>query len=383
MGYAHPAEIEAGLLAWAMARGSTTASELAKSTGATETKIEEWLAGHSHPTFRQAQKLCKRLRIPFGFLFLDQPPPSDFPLPDFRTIGSTEIVVPSVDLHDVVLATLRRRDWLSEYLRQSQEEPVEVVGIAKGWASERKTTNDIRERLRLGEVQQRPRQTDAFLRLLVERTEELGVNVSRNGVVGNNTNRPLDVQEFRGFCISDPYAPFIFINGVDSYAGQVFTIIHELAHIWYGESGISGIELPSNATYPQEALCNRIAAEVLVPEVEFLRVWEAHAATDDAIEEASQHFRVSRHVIAIRACDKNLIDRGDLDNLLRIFRNQSLRRGSGTGGDFYRTLIARNGRAFTTRVLEALNRQHVLTRDAAGLLETKSGNLTKVPQALS
>lgn len=383
MAYAHPAEIEANLLAWAMTRASTTSAELAKSVGTTETRIEQWLDGDSWPSFRQARRLCDRLRIPFGFLFLKQPPPDELPVPDFRTIGGTKIVAPSLDLHDVVLATLRRRDWLSEYREQGQEDPVKVVGIARGWASELKIANDIREKLRLTQVHERPRRPDEFLRLLVQRIEELGVNVSRSGVVGHNTHRSLDVEEFRGFCISDTFAPFIFVNGADSYAGQTFTLIHELAHIWCGETGISGTDLSSSATSSQEALCNRVAAEVLVPETELLQVWDTKAPVEEAVSEAARHFRVSRHVIAICAYDNSLIDRRELDSLLRQFRSQKSKQGSSPGGDFYRTLIARNGRAFTARVLEAHNRQHILTRDAANLLEIKSGNLDDIPQTSS
>lgn len=85
----------------------------------------------------------------------------------------------------------------------------------------------------------------------------------RSGIVGNNTHRPLDVAEFRGFAISHPLAPLVFINSADAPAARLFTLMHELAHIWVGSSGISNAS-PGNARR-EEVFCNAVAGEFLAP----------------------------------------------------------------------------------------------------------------------
>ncbi|HMM61712.1 MAG TPA: ImmA/IrrE family metallo-endopeptidase, partial [Candidatus Rifleibacterium sp.] len=87
---------------------------------------------------------------------------------------------------------------------------------------------------------------ESFFNILVERSEQAGIIILRSGKVGNNTHRTLDVKEFRGFVIYDELAPFIFINGADAKAAQIFTLVHELAHVWLGASGVSnnGLDTP-------------------------------------------------------------------------------------------------------------------------------------------
>lgn len=379
--FANKALISPAVLGWAMDRASVSAGELAKAAGTSEKVVEAWLAGGRKPSFPQLRAAASRLRVPFGVLFLAEPPVEQLPIPDLRTLQGTGVIEASVDLRDVILATLRRQRWLSEYLRESQADPVDVVGRAGPDPQVDEVAADIREHLDLTDPSQRPARVDEFLRALVRRTEDLGVNVSRSGVVGNNTHRPLDVEEFRGFCISDDYAPFIFINGADVQSAQAFTLVHELAHIWRGDSGISGPEVAGAP--PVEAFCNRVAAEVLVPAVAFVSAWDADVPIEDAVQAVARRFRVSRFVAAIRAFESGLIGRTDLEQLLDKYRQEGRRGSAGGGGDFYRTLIARNGRSFTSGVVEALSRQHVLVRDAAGLLEAKPGHLRKLRQEVS
>jgi Zn-dependent peptidase ImmA (M78 family) len=374
----HPAAIEPAVLQWAILRAKAAKSDVASAAGTSEAVVDQWLAGTRKPSFRQARSVADRLRLPFGFLFLATPPPDSLPIPDLRTVGNVPLRQPSVDLRDVILATLRKQDWLSEWLRESGASPVGVVGVARDIDDFRKIAADVARRLKIPTATGRPRRASDFLRLLVERAEALGVNVLRNGVVGNNTKRTLDVNEFRGFCLSDPYAPFIFINGADAAVAQIFTLLHELAHIWRGDTGVSAVvgdDLP-----PVELLCNRVASEILVPASEISAVWNKHLTADEAASEAARHFRTSRYVVAIKAFERRLIDRATLDDLLDQYRAELRAPKAGGGGDFYRTLISRNGKSFTSNLAEALNRQHVLVRDAAGLLDAKPSHLAKVVQ---
>lgn len=117
-----------------------------------------------------------------------------------------------------------------------------------------------------------------------------------------------------------------------------------------------------------------------MPSAEFEDFWNDELAVEDAVERASSHFRISRYVIAIRAFESGFVDRDQLDSLIEEY--QGAGRSGSSGGDFYRTLIARNGRSFTSGVVEAVGRQGLLLRDAAGLLDTKPRHLPKVAQLI-
>lgn len=326
--------------------------------------------------------MAARLRLPFGFLFLPNPPPEELPIPDFRRIAGTSGTPSiSVDLRDVVFAVMRRQEWLSEFLRESHADPVPVVGEANDSDSATVVAGSIRAALNLSGRSSRPGNAEALMRDLVQRVESLHVNVLRSGIVGNNTHRPLRLDEFRGFALSDAFAPFIFVNGVDAIQAQAFTLIHELAHIWRGDSGISGNVTEGSDS--AEAFCNKVAAEVLVPGAEFREVWSSEVSLPDAIRLASQHFRISRYVVAIRAFESGLIDRATLTSLLVEYRSETYRTASRSGGDFYKTLIARNGRVFTSTVVDAVGSQRVLVRDAASLLEAKPAQLPRLGRELS
>ena len=103
--------------------------------------------------------------------------------------------------------------------------------------------------------------------------EQLGVMAVINGVVGNNTSRRLSVEEFRGFALTDPYAPLIFVNGADAKSAQMFTLAHELAHVWLGSAGVSGFDGLYPGGTEMEDWCNRTAAEFLSPAQEVRARW--------------------------------------------------------------------------------------------------------------
>ena len=237
----HPAAIHPAVLSWALSRAGATVADLAKAADTSEDVATEWLAGTKQPSFRQAKAAAKRVRVPFGYLFLQKPPPETLPIPDFRTVHGRPINTLSVDLRDSLYAVMRKQEWLSDYLRDSGSGPSPAVGRMRGMTDVDAIASDMRTVLELSSINDRPARADTFLRELIKKCDLLGISVLRSGVVGNDTHRPLDVGEFRGFSLSDPFAPFIFINSADASPAQVFTLIHELTHIWRGDTGIPAI----------------------------------------------------------------------------------------------------------------------------------------------
>ncbi len=160
------------------------------------------------------------------------------------------------------------------------------------------------------------------LRQFIDQADSLGILVMVSGVVGSNTHRQLNPDEFRGFALADPLAPLIFINGADTKAAQMFTLAHEIAHLWLGESGVSDTEAVSSPGHAVERWCNQVAAELLVP-AEFIR--EEFDAGGELTAEAARlarRFKVSTLVVLRRIYDAGGLDR---DAFWSAYREETIR----------------------------------------------------------
>ncbi len=250
------------LLRWALDRSGRSVEGLA----AKFPRLAAWERGEAEPTLRQLEQFAKATYTPVGFLFLREPPVEEVPIPDFRTLPGAHRDRPSPDLLDTIYLCQQRQEWYREFARTMGEPALGFVGsarieddvVATAAAMRRALGFDLEERRQL------PTWTEA-LRRFVEQADALGVLVMVSGVVGSNNRRKLDPQEFRGFALADPLAPLVFVNGADTKAAQMFTLAHELAHVWLGESALSDASPASAPLQRVESWCNRVAAELLVP----------------------------------------------------------------------------------------------------------------------
>lgn len=212
----------------------------------------------------------------------------------------------------------------------------------------------------------------------------------RSGIVGSNTHAKLSVDEFRGFAISDQYAPVVVINGRDSTAAQIFTLAHELAHIWIGESGISNPNFRKRSTEQTntiEQFCNYVAAEVLVPHSSFEKRWQSNASLDQNVQQFVRIYRVSSLVILRRAFEANKLSESEYwkkfeEERARFVKKKDEEAEKGGGGNFYRTMPIRNSKKLTQTVVNALKERKIALRDAAGLLSVKIPTLRKIVEHL-
>jgi Zn-dependent peptidase ImmA (M78 family) len=208
----------------------------------------------------------------------------------------------------------------------------------------------------------------------------------RSGVVGSASRRPLSVKEFRGFVFSDPIAPLVFINGGDSTSAQVFTLAHELVHLWIGKSGVSNPNPKKRSTDEVndiERFCNKVAAEVLVPHSEFLRRWNDNQPVETNVQTLIRHFRVSTHVILRQAFEQDKISREEYEERIQAEEDRFKAQLKAKGGSFFRNVPIRNSRILTTSVLDAIQENRVGLRDAATLLGCKVPTLKNVAAELS
>jgi len=337
------------LLHWALRRSGRTPEGL---FGRFK-KLGDWLEGRVQPTLNQLEAFARVTHTAIGYFFLPEPPEEVLPIPDFRTLPEARNQPPSVDLLETIYLCQQRQNWYRDYARLQGEPLVAFVGSAT--LDESPTTVAARMRQHLGFDIEARRQMGAWteaLRAFIRLAEEAGVLVMVSGIVGSNTRRPLDVAEFRGFALADDLAPLVFINGKDSKAAQMFTLAHELAHLWLGASGVSDSEaciLPDEQT---ERWCNAVAAELLAP-LELVRAAStAQEPLSDTLQRLARHFKVSTLVILRRLFDAGRIDRetldaawqGELERLKRVAP-------TGSGGDFYNTLGAHVGKRLARAVI--------------------------------
>jgi Zn-dependent peptidase ImmA (M78 family)/transcriptional regulator with XRE-family HTH domain len=349
-------------------------------------RLAEWESGEVQPTLRQLEDFARAVHVPVGYLFLPAPPVEALPIPDFRTLGDRDVSRPSPNLLDTLYLCQQSQAWYRDHTRLQGLAPVAFVGSAQAGRDVVEVADRLREALGLSvaERQRLPSWT-AALRQLVARAEEAGVLVMASSIVGSNSHRKRDPAEFRGFALVDDLAPLVFINAAGSKAAQMFTLAHELAHLWLGASGVSDVEAGCLPDQDVERWCNRVAAEVLMPLEETHESHQPGIAVLNEIQRLAQRFKVSTLVALRRLFDGGLIDQGTLGACYRqeLDRIRALDRGGSGGGDFDRTLGARTGRRFARAVMSSTLEGQTLFQDAFRMLGVrKTATLDEAARAM-
>ena len=362
-------------LRWARQRASLSQPDLAKKLGVNEDRVAAWETS-GEITFSLAEKLASATHTPLGFLYLPEPPTESLPVSDFRTVDATAISQPSPDLLDVINDALRKQDWYRDYLIGNGASPLPFVKSLSANSQPAEAAETIRASVDWNAgLRAKSTSWEAALAAQIDVVENAGVLVMRSGIVGSNTHRPLSVSEFRGFALSDEYAPLVFINAKDSKAAQIFTLAHELVHVWLGVSGVFNLNQTYSPDVGAERFCNHVAAELLVPFAELKTQWGIVENYADRVQRLTRYFKVSSLVILRRLNDAEYITKSEFDRLYTDELTQfNQKRVSSGGGDFYLTLRARLGKRFISAIVESTLEGETLYRDAYHLLGVKNTN---------
>lgn len=358
--------LEPAVLRWARERAGLDAETVAVKVGVRPDRVVEWERS-GRISVSQADRLAHHTRTPVGYLYLRRPPRDDLPIPDFRAADDAPRR-PSLELLETVHLMARRQSWMREDLIEDGADPLPFVGCCRD-STLADTAAAMRKHLDLeaGWAARRSTWTDA-LRHLRERVEACGVLVAFNGVVGNNTHRKLDRTEFQGFALIDRYAPLIFVNGADFKAAQMFTLAHELAHVFVGAAGVSNLDAARSPSHDTERFCNGAAAEFLVPGEELSAHWRQVGTLAESLQAAARRFKVSVLVAARRTLDLGLVDRGEF---LRFYDDYRRQAESGpdekAGGNFWNSQNVRVGRRFAAAVRRAVLEGRLSCREAYSL----------------
>jgi Zn-dependent peptidase ImmA (M78 family) len=374
------AHINGKMLTWARARAGFEISRLAKGKITVE-KLTAWEAGKAFPSQSQAIALAEKLGISYAMLFMPIVPPPDIPdIPDLRTVSGQRLKQPSLDFREVLNDTIVRQEWFRGTRIDDGQAPLPFVGKYSIKDDPKRVASDMRKVLLLTrDDRSQCSDYEAFIKHLVAQAESVGVLIMRSAVVRHATNRPLRVSEFRGFALNDTFAPTIFVNDADAKAAQVFTIAHELAHIWIGADGVSDRK-PNEKNDSKNAIelfCDTVAAELLVPEAEFGDVWTSGTVAEN-MKRVSSQFRVSSLVALRRAKDLGRISMSTfiahVDTEYARFeeferkKKEKQKKAEKKGGNFWASFELRNGRTFNAAVAESLRGRKVSFTEGATLM---------------
>ncbi len=358
-------EVKPELIRWARERAGLDIGALTERFP----QLEAWERGEIRPTLKQIERFAKATYTPIGFLFLQEPPIERVPIPDFRTIGGERIERPSPDLLDTIYVCQQRQEWYRDFARSVGEEPRSFVGSTRMTSDIEPTAATIRHALGFDlEQRQRMPTWSGALRVFIEQADALGILVMCSGVVLNNNRRHLDPDEFRGFAIADDFAPLVFLNGADTKAAQMFTLAHELVHIWIGQSAVSDTQASRLPEHEVERWCNQVAAELLVPLAVLRGEYRRDSGLQEEVDRLARRFKVSTLVILRRIHDVGGLTREQFWQAYKeeLERLRAIPKGS--GGDFYLTQAVRVSKRFARALVMSTLEGQTLYRDAFRML---------------
>jgi Zn-dependent peptidase ImmA (M78 family) len=361
-------KVKPEMLVWARERAGLETNDLERRFP----KINAWETEEIQPTIKQLEDFARAVHVPFGYLFLPAPPDEPLPIPDFRTVDGRGVRRPSPELLDMIYACQERQGWYKEFSLTTRQPEAEFVGSARLQDRAVAVAASMAETLGFDLEARATCQTwEEALRLFIAQADSIGVLVMVSGVVLSNNNRKLDPEEFRGFALADRRAPLIFVNGSDSKSAQMFTLAHELAHLWLGSTAVSDASAAPNGGHRREEVwCNAVAAELLVP----LEALRDDLRQDETVENAmgrlTRRYKVSSLVILRRLLDAGWLDRAAFDETWAAERARlrALAERGGGGGDFYRTTLSRVSRRFARALVESTLEGQTLYRDAFRML---------------
>lgn len=332
-------------------------------------QLDQWIEGLKQPTLKQLARFAKAVHLPFGYFFLKDLPRQDYPIPHYRTLQNTAFR-PSAELRETLYTLQERQAWAKDILLDLGQDRLPFGNAISTDTSVAEAVKLIAKTLGLRDswAHSLPRWADA-LRLLVDRAERAGIFVVINGVVGNNTQRSLSVEEFRGFVLYDDYAPFVFINGKDAVSGKIFTLVHEIVHVLLGVSASFDLDhLQAAPSSDIEIYCDKVAAEFLVPALELKK---ARQEGKTEYQQLALHFKVSQIVIARRMLDLGWINRQQYGHFYDRYLQEVKAASNSEGGNFYNTAPYRISRRFFELMHKSVRQNNMLYTEAFRLTGLK------------
>ena len=389
-------------LKWARENAGLTYSDLSD----IEIKhIKDLESGKVQPTLNEAYILANCYGVPLNIFYFPPPKKSISDLADFRQFSKKKegkYKSYSKELRLLINKLQQRQDWLKDYFKEEKVKPLSFVNSVKinynkqevankiinsFFNSRRKYLNFHKEEKLVKDVPKiRKKSKSKFLSTLITKLGSYGVIVLK--CKGFNNENNIELKEARGFILSDKYAPFIFLHSEDYTTAQIFTLIHELAHLFINESGVVG-ELSKDSSNRIEKFCNQVASRCLLTESELSSYFElkknnnkpemSKEKMNEIVEKVSNKFFISKLSILLRLKEQKIIKDNLFNSLWSEFymemeewisKNKEKMEGQ-EGGNFYNTMISRTNRDFIKIVYSAYQTKNITGSQASSLLNLK------------
>ena len=389
---AERAFITPNVLMWARETAKISKETAAAKVHVTIDKLQKWENGTSQPTIMQAQALAKAYKRPFAVFFLPEIPSSFQPLQDFRKSGSRTLTTSSIF---IIREIQQKQAWISDAYADNNEIKLPFVGRFKINENPQVVAQDILKTLDIHPSQYK---SASPIKEWIDAAESKGIFVSRTSYI--HTRLKLDSDELQGFAISDSYAPFVFVNSEDWNAPQLFTLLHELAHIWIAETGISNDVEPEikdkENFHPVELFCNEVAANALMPKEIILNFGTQIYQDSKQVFKTARLLGISSFALIVRALNLGLISisvyqklkkQADTDFAEYLIREANKKakqkeKDNPGGPDYFLLQLNRNSRLFTQTVLDAFRGGYIEPTLASNLLNVRINKFQKLEAQL-
>lgn len=374
------------VLQWARESARMSLETAAAKVSIAPEKLVEWEDGSGQPTIKQAETLAKAYKRPFAIFFLPEVPRDFTPLQDFRKKTAKPLGTASVF---IIREIQQKQAWIRDMFENNNESVLPFVGRFSIQDNPVKVANDILDTLQINKnnyLVYGP--TNEW----IDKAESRGIFISRTSFI--HTRLKLDSEEIQGFTIADPYAPFVFINSEDWNTSQFFTLVHELAHIWIAESGISNEIEPElkhkEKLHPVELFCNEVAANALMPIEEIKSLDAAVFNSFNEVLKISKKLGVSSFAFLVRALNLQIISldkyrklKTSADSKFKAFlqredEKKAKQKKQEGGPNPYLLRLNKNSRLFTQIVLDAFRDGFIEPTIASSLLNTQVNKFSKL-----
>jgi len=389
---ADKAFITPNVLKWARESAKVSEETAAAKVSVTVDKLQEWESGTSQPTIKQAQTLAKAYKRPFALFFLPEIPRDFQPLQDFRKSGSKTLTTSSIF---IIREIQQKQAWISDAYADNDEIKLPFVGRFTIKDNPQVVAKDILKTLDIHPARYK---SESPIKEWIDASETKGIFVSRTSFI--HSRLKLDSDELQGFAISDSYAPFVFVNSEDWNAPQLFTLLHELAHIWIAETGISNDVEPEiknkEKFHPVELFCNEVAANALMPKDIILNFGIQIYQNSKEVFKTAKLLGVSSFALIVRALNLGLISipvyqklkkQADIDfaeYLKREAEKKAKQKEKENPGrpNYFLLQLNRNSRLFTQTVLDAFRGGSIEPTLASNLLNVQINKFQKLEAQL-